>query len=72
MSIKVGCQIGISIPNQMKIIMILNKVSVRLTLYERFIIKNHFLALSLDDIPATIPLTKSQQQTYRLSTMVGR
>lgn len=44
----------------------------KVDLYERFIIKNHFLALSLDDIPATIPLTKSQQQTYRLSTMVGR
>ncbi|CAF4528076.1 unnamed protein product, partial [Rotaria sp. Silwood2] len=29
------------------------------------------LSLSLDDITTTIPLTKSQQQTYRLSTTVG-
>ncbi|CAF0889439.1 unnamed protein product [Adineta steineri] len=32
---------------------------------------NQSLSLSLDNISTTLPLTKSQQQTYRLSTMVG-
>ncbi|CAF0823250.1 unnamed protein product [Adineta steineri] len=32
---------------------------------------NQSLSLSLDNISTTLPLTKSQQQTYRLSTTVG-
>jgi hypothetical protein len=68
MSIKAGCQIGTPIRNQMKPI----QISVRISYLSYLLLKNYFPALSLDDIPTTLQLTKSQQQTYRLSSTVGR
>ncbi len=66
MSIKVGCRIGIHKCNQL----ISHKIFVNSFIKSfLFQIKNSFifLALSFDDIP-----TKTQQLTYRLSTVVGR